>query len=119
MTDENRNTPGEEEPVDLFDILTDENNCDPVIFTDANGKEYTFEQVAVIPFDVGGETRLYCVLKPMDKIEGVADDEAIVFYLDTDEDGDSILRVEDNETIAREIFDRYYDLLREAGVDVD
>lgn len=102
------------EEVDLLDVLLDENNKEPIVFMDEQGKRLAFEQVAVIPYDVRKETRLYCVLKPIDKIDGVNEDEAIVFLVDTDEDGNSVIKVEEDEEIAIAVFDKYYDLLEEA-----
>ena len=81
---------------------------------DENGKQMTFEQVAVIPYEVRKEKKLYCVLKPLDKIEGIADDEAIVFLVDTDENGNTVIRIEEDEEVAIAVFDKYYDLLEEA-----
>ena len=90
-------------PVDLLDILLDEDNKDPIILMDESGKQLTFEQVAVIPYEVRKEKRLYCVLKPVDHIEGIADDE-----------GNSVIRIEEDEEVAIAVFDKYYDLLEEA-----
>ena len=100
--------------VDLLDVLLDQDNKEPIVLMDENGKQMTFEQVAVIPYEVRKEKRLYCVLKPLDKIEGIADDEAIVFLVDTDDDGNSIIRIEEDEEVAIAVFDKYYDLLEEA-----
>ncbi len=94
---------------DLIDILLDENNTDPIVVIDEKGRQIAFEQIAIIPRD---ET-IYCVLKPIDEINGVADDEGIVFKVDKNEAGESILRVETDELIAMEIFDQYYDLIDE------
>lgn len=102
------------EEVDLLDVLLDEDNREPIVLMDEQGKQLTFEQVAVIPYEVRKETRLYCVLKPVDKIEGVGDDEAIVFLVDTDSEGNSVIKVEEDEEIAIAVFDKYYDLLEEA-----
>ena len=44
----------------------------------------------------------------------MADDEAIVFRVEEDKDGNAILRVEENEEIAISIFDQYYNLVEEA-----
>lgn len=101
-------------PMDLLDVLLDQDNKEPIVLMDENGKQMTFEQVAVIPYEVRKEKRLYCVLKPLDKIEGIADDEAIVFLVDTDEEGNSIIRIEEDEEVAIAVFDKYYDLLEEA-----
>ncbi len=101
-------------PVDILDVLLDQDNKDPIVLVDETGKQLTFEQVAVIPYEVRKEKRLYCVLKPLDKIEGIGDDEAIVFVVDQDKDGNSIIKVEEDEEVAIAVFDKYYDLLEEA-----
>ena len=94
---------------DIVDILLDEENKDPIVLTDDKGRKLAFEQVAVIPY----EQKLYCVLKPLDHIDGVADDEALVFYVDEgeNEDDDPVLRIEDDELKAIDVFMEYYDLL--------
>ena len=109
--EKNENT---QQPLDLLDVLLDQDNKEPIVLMDESGKQMTFEQVAVIPYEVRKEKRLYCVLKPLDKIEGIGDDEAIVFLVDTDDKGNSIIRIEEDEEIAIAVFDKYYDLLEEA-----
>ena len=99
-----------EEMVDIVDLLLDENNDEPISLYDENEKEIKFEQVAVIP---EGE-KIYAILKPVDEMEGVADDEAIVFVVEYDAEGHSYLVVETNEEIAIKVFDKYYQLLDEA-----
>lgn len=96
--------------VDLLDVLLDENNKAPIYMYDDKGNQLEFEQVAVIPY---GEDDLYCILKPITKIEGVKDDEAIVFLVAEDENGESILKVEDREEVAISVFDQYYNLVEE------
>lgn len=102
-----------EEVVDIVDLLLDENNDEPIVLFDENDKEIKFEQVAVIPED----EKIYAILKPIDDMEGVADDEAIVFAVDYDDDGNSFLVVETNEEMAIKVFDKYYQLLDEAEKD--
>ncbi|MBQ8444738.1 MAG: DUF1292 domain-containing protein [Clostridia bacterium] len=104
----------EVKPVDILDVLLDQDNKEPIVLMDENGKQLTFEQVAVIPYEVRKENRLYAVLKPLDKIEGIGEDEAIVFYVDEDDEGNSIIKVEEDEEVAIAVFDKYYDLLEEA-----
>lgn len=113
---EEKKTENNEElkPVDILDVLLDQDNRDPIVLMDENGRQLTFEQIAVIPYEVRKEKRLYCVLKPMDKIEGIGDDEAIVFVVDQDKDGNSIIKVEEDEEVAIAVFDKYYDLLEDA-----
>ncbi len=96
--------------VDLLDVLLDENNTAPIYMTDTNGKRLKFDQIAVIPY---GEDALYCILKPISKIEGINDDEAIVFRVDEDDDGEAVLNLEENEEIAIAVFDQYYSLVEE------
>lgn len=101
-----------EEHEDLLDVLLDENNRDPITLMDDNGKTIEFEQVCVIPYAVEGKQRkLYAVLKPIDHIDGVADDEAIVFRAEIDNRGNTYLALEDNESVAIDVFNQYYDLL--------
>ena len=96
------------EELDILDILLDEDNEDPITLYDENSKAYKFDQVAVIPLD----EKLYAILKPIDALEGVADDEAIVFAVN-DNDGETSLIVEIDESIAMRVFDEYYKLLDE------
>lgn len=52
----------------------------------------------------------------MDPIEGVGDEEAMVFRVDEREDGEYVISVEENESRAITIFEYYYDLLeKDAG----
>lgn len=94
---------------DILDILLDEENRDTIVLADAGGRELEFEQVAVIPYS----GKIYCVLKPITKIEGIGDDEAVVFRIDETEQGDHLICAENDEGIAITIFEKYYDLLEE------
>ena len=105
---DNVNKPSEEN-VDLLDILLDEDNEEPIKLYDENGKEYKFDQVALIPID----EKLYAILKPIDKIKGIEDDEAIVFAVNEKEGEETTLIVETDESIAMRVFDEYYKLLDE------
>lgn len=102
-----------EEKVDLLDILLDKDNKDPITLMDEKGKQISFEQIAMIVHEVKKEKKLYAILKPVDKIEGLGENEAIVFLVDQDKDGNTILKIEEDEDIAIDVFDEYYDLLEE------
>lgn len=97
------------EDLDILDVLLDEDNEDPVTLYDDQGKAFKFDQVAVIPLD----DKLYTILKPLDNLPGVADDEAIVFAINEQENGESSLIIETEESIAMRVFDEYYKLLDE------
>lgn len=83
-------------PYDVLDVLLDEDNRDPIVLQDNNGKKLVFEQVAIIPFD----GIIYCVLKPQSKINGVKSDEAVVFYVLEEQGEPAQLRVCEDERIA-------------------
>lgn len=93
---------------DIYDILLDEKNKNPIVFVDGNGRKIAFEQIAVIPYN----EKLYCILKPIDKIKGIADDEAVVFYVD-EEGSEPTLKAETDDLLAMEVFEEYYNLLDE------
>lgn len=93
---------------DILDILLDEENKDPIILVDANGNKLIFAQIAIIPLF----NKLYCILKPLDKIEHIADDEAIVFYVD-ETLNPPCLKIETNKKKAVKVFLEYYDMLEE------
>ena len=59
--------------------------------------------------------KLYAILKPISKLPGIADDEAIVFAVEEDENGNGGLKVETDEPTAMKVFDEYYKLLDEQG----
>ncbi|MGN0804099.1 MAG: DUF1292 domain-containing protein [Candidatus Coproplasma sp.] len=94
--------------MNLLDMLLDENEALPITLTNADGKEITFEQVAVIP--LGDE--LYCILKPIDELEDVNDDEAIVFLVDQSGE-EPTLKLEEDEEIAEAVFGEYVKLWEE------
>ncbi len=89
--------------------LLDENDLGTIVLYDENDKEVEFEQIAIIPY----ENEVYAILKPVKEMEGVADDEAIVFLLDADEESEDVLSVVEDDAIIDAVFDAYYKLLDE------
>ena len=75
--------------------LLDENNRNNVILTDKDGKEMEFMQVALIPL----KDDMYTILKPISEIEGVEDDEVIIFKFTEDDEGTSLDVVVDQDII--------------------
>ncbi|MCD8205944.1 MAG: DUF1292 domain-containing protein [Clostridia bacterium] len=102
------------EDKDILDILLDDDNRDPVTLTLGSGKEYEFEQVAVIPYD----DKIYAVLHPLAYVEELdaGDDDCLVFYVDED-DPSHTLRTEDDDEKAEAVYDIYISLLEEDGDD--
>lgn len=97
-----------------IEMLLDENNTENLKLYDENNKETEFEQVAVIPLN----EKIYAILKPVTKIVGVNDDEALVFVIEEIEDEDCLVIVDD-EKIVDQVFKEYYDLLKAEGINVD
>ena len=93
----------------VIDIIFDEDDNQNVFIKDEKGIDFEFEQVALIPIDEDQEN-MYVILHPVTKIDGVEDDEALVFVIKEDEDESSIELVKDEKIIKR-VFDEYYDLL--------
>ncbi|MBQ3016012.1 MAG: DUF1292 domain-containing protein [Clostridia bacterium] len=89
--------------------ILDENNEDPITLYDEENREIEFDQVAVIPLN----EKIYVILKPITEIEGVADDEALVFVIEEIEDEETLVLVDDEQIIDL-VFDEYYKLLDEA-----
>ena len=61
--------------INVIDQLLDENNNDNIILYDGDDNPIEFMQVAIIPL----KDDTYAILKPISHIDGVEDDEVIVF----------------------------------------
>ena len=93
--------------------LLDENNDENIILYNENDEEVEFEQIAVIYLD----DTPFALLHPVTEMDGVADDEAIVFEV-IEMGGESYLEVCDDDETVDAVFEEYYRLLRASGVDV-
>lgn len=98
-----------EEKIDILDTLLDEENNDPIILENERGEKIVFEQIAIIP----KVEELYCILKPVEPIDGLEEDEALVFKILENEEGEASLTLETDEDVIDEVFNVYYDLLDE------
>ena len=94
----------------LIEILLDENNTDDIVLYNLQGKATKFAQIAIIPL----REDLYAILRPLDKIEGVEEDEAFVFKIN-EEDEDNPIEMCVDMKIANKVFDEYYKLLDETA----
>lgn len=92
----------------IVDMLLDPDNESPITLLGEKGEEIIFDQIAVIPY----KEKLYAILKPVTKLNGVGSDEAFVFELDVEEDTLNIIYDFD---LCDKIFDVYYDLLEKQG----
>lgn len=103
-----------EEFLSPIDMLLDENNTENLKLYNEENQEVEFEQIALVPI----EDKTYAILKPVETMEGVADDEALVFVIDEIDDEDCLVIVDDDKIIDN-VFEEYYKLLKEEGVDMD
>lgn len=92
----------------LIDILFDEENVDGITLRLDNGDEVDFEQIATIPLPNGDN---YAILKPTKPIEGVADDEVMIFKII--EEGEGRLELETDDDVLDEVYETYCVLLDE------
>ena len=103
-----------EEFLSPIDMLLDENNTDNIKLYNEENEEVEFEQIALVPI----EEKIYAILKPAATMEGVADDEALVFGIEEIDDEDCLVIVED-DTIVDKVFEEYYKMLKAEGIDVE
>ncbi|MBO5262349.1 MAG: DUF1292 domain-containing protein [Clostridia bacterium] len=76
-----------------IDRLFDESYTENIFIKDNEGKEIEFEQVAIVDF----QENYYAVLEPVTPVEGVGEDEVMVFLID--EEKDCLVYVEDEKII--------------------
>ena len=95
--------------ISVVDMLLDPDNESPVTLINEKEELIELDQIAVIPI----KDRLYAILKPITKIEGVEDDEALVFHIDVEED---TVEIVNNVKLIDKVFEYYYALLKKEGL---
>lgn len=103
-----------QENVSPVEALLDPDNDDNIILYNEKDEAVEFIQIAIISLN----NNLYPILKPAQPMEGVSEDEALVFVI-SEVDGEEALLLESDDAIIDAVFEDYYRLLREAGIDVD
>lgn len=98
----------------ILDQILDPDNNEPLVVYSENDDEMRLAQVAVIPLGVS----LYLIAQPLDD-PNVADDEALVFEVNTDEDSDEILVIVEDDLVVDVVFEHYYAMLEELNADDD
>lgn len=95
---------------DFVEKLLDENNTDPIILYNQDGKEAKFQQVAIIPYN----EVVYCLLSPESGVEGVSCNEVMVFKLMYDEETEfSYLEYEYEEETFKAVYEQYRSMAEE------
>ena len=87
--------------------LQDEDSI--VTLTSADGEEVDFVEIAGIAL----RGNFYVILQPVELLEGMGEDEALVFKVSQDRDGEEHFNIELDEEIIGQVFDEYYRLLDE------
>lgn len=92
-----------------IDALFDEDNHDLIVLYNEYGEEVLFEQVALIP-----QEKTYVILKPVQPLPGMNEDEALVFVIDIhpETQEEDLVLVTDDAIIDR-VFDEYDALVEE------
>lgn len=101
----------EEKELTSIDKIFDEDNNENVVLYNKNNEPVEFEQIFIMPLD-GAD---YCILKPVEPLEGMSEDEGIVFTLQ-EVDGEEQLTVVQDQEIIDKVFDEYTRLLNEAKI---
>ncbi len=91
-----------------IEMLLDENNTDNLFLFNEFDELVEFEQIAVIPL----EEKVFAILCPVEPLEGMEQDEGLVFAIEEIDNEDCLVIVEDADTI-NAVFDLYYKLLEE------
>ena len=101
-------------PKNIMKTILDKTNKEPILLTNEKGQAMVFEQVAVIPFVVQNERRLYVVLRLLNNLEGLGRGTNIVFNCDKDKDGQVFFKAENDPEVVKGIQEKYIQLLQEA-----
>ncbi len=97
-------------PINPIDALYDEDNNDAIVLMNENGEEIAFEQIALIPMT----EKVYAILKPIIPIEGLGEDEGLVFSIETNAEGMEYLSLVLDDDIIDKVFAIYDELVEEA-----
>ena len=96
-----------------IDMLFDENNTENIKLYNEENQEVEFEQIAIIPL----EERIFAILKPTEHMEGIGEDEALVFEVvepeEDDEDEEEYLNLVSDIELIDKVFDVYNKLMDE------
>ncbi len=105
-----------EEVKNPIDCLYDEDNNDIIVLFNEKGEEVGFEQIALIPLT----DKTYAILKPVSPMEGVNEDEGLVFSIEASkEDGQEYLVLVTDDKVIDDVFDVYDKLIDEENAEID
>ena len=88
----------------------EEDDDDVVTLLSANGEEIDFVEIAGIAY----KGSFYAILQPVELLEGMDDDEALVFKVTRGKDGEDKFEIELDDSIIEAVFAEYNKLLDDA-----
>ncbi len=94
-----------------IDRLFDEDDTSPISLYNEKGEEVKFDQIAIIPI----EEQIFAILKPVEEMEGLNEDEALVFEIvePEDEEEEEYLNLVSDIDLIDKVFDAYNKLMDE------
>ena len=93
----------------------EEDEDDVVTLLSANGEEIDFVEIAGIAY----KGSFYAILQPVELLEGMDDDEALVFKVTRGKDGEDKFEIELDDSVIDAVFTEYNKLLDEANAGGD
>lgn len=106
--DEEKKFGGEAVPESIDHMQNDDD--DVITLMTAEGEEIDFVEVAGIAY----RGNFYAILQPVELLDGMEADEALVFKVSRGKDGEDKFEIELDDTIIDAVFDEYNKLLDEA-----
>ena len=92
----------------LLDRLLDPEDTDPILLYNEKDEAISFEQIAIIPL----RKQTYVILKPVEPLEGLGEDEGLVFSIGKRDGQDALILVE-NEAVIDAVFKVYDEMVAE------
>ena len=89
--------------------MPNEEYDDIIALTSENNEEIDFVNIAQIVY----QSKIYAILQPVELLDGMDEDEAFVFEVKTDEEGQNSYTIVTDDEIVDEVFSRYNQLLEE------
>lgn len=89
--------------------MPNEEYDDIITLTSENNEEIDFVNIAQIVY----QSKIYAILQPVELLDGMDEDEAFVFEVKTDEEGQNSFSIVTDDEIVDEVFSRYNQLLEE------
>ena len=90
--------------------MTEYYDDDIIVLNSADGEEVEFVEIA----GIAHAGNFYAILQPVELLEGMDDDEALVFKVTKDSDGNDNFEIELDDEVLDAVFAEYNRLLDEA-----